>query len=66
MEWSRALDLAAGRMFPAVAFRQMLDARRRRPADARPTRPVPHRQPGLAVHRESAVPALGTTGRGRW
>ena len=30
MEWSRALDIAAGRMFPAVAMRQLLDEWRRR------------------------------------
>ena len=29
MEWTRALDIAAGRMFPAVALRQLIEARRR-------------------------------------
>jgi hypothetical protein len=68
VEWSRTLDLAAGRMCPAVALRQLLAARRRRPADARPIRPVPDRRPGLPVHPESVAPAPapGTIAGGRW
>jgi hypothetical protein len=39
MEWTRALDLAAARMFPSVALRHLLDDRRGRPdpADAAAT-----------------------------
>ncbi|HEY8546135.1 MAG TPA: hypothetical protein VIL36_13845 [Acidimicrobiales bacterium] len=48
MEWTRALDLAAGRMFPAVALRQLLDERRRRRdvEDVEAARPVTRRALG--------------------
>lgn len=68
MEWSRTLELAAGRIYPAVALRQLLAARRRRPADARSTRPVPDRRPGLPVHPGAVAlaPVTGTISGGRW
>lgn len=53
MEWTRALDLAAARMFPAVALRHLLDDRHRRPGPA--TAPATVTQPAEPAHPAEPV-----------
>jgi hypothetical protein len=65
MEWSRALDLAAGRMFPAVALRQLIESRHRTGGPELPALTVPARGSGRRAPLALPVPVPGAgAGRG--
>ena len=44
MEWNRALAVTTSRLFPALAFQQLIASRRRADRPAPPARPAPVRR----------------------